>query len=127
MSRKIRLAVVGLGNCASSLIQGIEYYKDAGDDEQIPGLMHANFGGYHVKDIDIVAVFDVNSNKVGKDISEAVKPETYIESKKVAKQGGNVAKVAMQELEARTGKKVVTALNAKQTLLAKKKSEDNNE
>jgi len=62
-----------------------------------------------------------------KDISEAVKPETYIESKKVAKQGGNVAKVAMQELEARTGKKVVTALNAKQTLLAKKKSEDNNE
>lgn len=70
--RKIKLAVVGLGNCASSLIQGIEYYKNAADDEYIPGLMHANFGGYHVKDIDIVAVFDVNSNKVGKDVSEAV-------------------------------------------------------
>ena len=71
-NRKIKLAVVGLGNCASSLIQGIEYYKDAGDDDHIPGLMHANFGGYHIKDIEIVAVFDVNSNKVGKDVSEAV-------------------------------------------------------
>ena len=48
MDRKIKLAVVGVGNCASSLIQGIEYYKDAGDDESIPGLMHANFGGYHI-------------------------------------------------------------------------------
>lgn len=72
MSNKIKLAIVGLGNCASSLIQGIEYYKNAADDEYIPGLMHANFGGYHVRDIEIVAVFDVNSNKVGKDISEAV-------------------------------------------------------
>src|ERR1035437_1730395 len=62
-----------------------------------------------------------------KDISEVVKPETYVESKKVAKQGGNVAKVARQELEARTGKKVVSALNAKQTLLEKKKLEGNNE
>ena len=62
-----------------------------------------------------------------KDISEAVNPQTYVESKKVAKQGGNVAKVARQELEARTGKKVVTALNAKQTLLEKKKSESTNE
>jgi hypothetical protein len=62
-----------------------------------------------------------------KDISEAVKPESYVESKKVAKQGGNVAKVARQELEARTGKKVVSALNAKQTLLEKKKLEGNNE
>ena len=62
-----------------------------------------------------------------KDISEAVNPETYVESKKVAKQGGNVAKVARQELETRTGKKVVTALNAKQTLLEKKKSKSNNE
>lgn len=70
--RTIKLAVVGLGNCASSLIQGIEYYKNAADDEYIPGLMHANFGGYHVKDIEIVAVFDVNSGKVGKDVSEAV-------------------------------------------------------
>lgn len=70
--RTIKLAIVGLGNCASSLIQGIEYYKNAADDEYIPGLMHANFGGYHVKDIEVVAVFDVNSDKVGKDVSEAV-------------------------------------------------------
>ncbi len=71
-NNKIKLAVVGLGNCASSLIQGIEYYKNAADDEYIPGLMHANFGGYHIKDIEIVAAFDVNENKVGKDVAEAM-------------------------------------------------------
>ncbi len=71
-NRTIKLAVVGLGNCASSLIQGIEYYKDAGDNEDIPGLMHANFGGYHLKDIEIVAAFDVNKNKVGKDVADAI-------------------------------------------------------
>ncbi|MDQ6986002.1 MAG: inositol-3-phosphate synthase [Candidatus Dojkabacteria bacterium] len=72
---KIKIAIVGLGNCASSLIQGIEYYKDAKDDEFIPGLMHTNFGGYHIKDIEVVSAFDVNSNKVGKDISEAIYAE----------------------------------------------------
>ncbi len=72
MERKIKLAVVGVGNCASSLIQGIEYYKDARDDEFIPGLMHANFGGYHIRDIEIVAAFDVNADKVGKDVAEAI-------------------------------------------------------
>ncbi|HNV10782.1 MAG TPA: inositol-3-phosphate synthase, partial [Propionibacteriaceae bacterium] len=72
MDRKIKLAVVGVGNCASSLIQGIEFYKDARDDEDIPGLMHANFGGYHVRDIEIVAAFDVNADKVGKDVAEAI-------------------------------------------------------
>lgn len=72
MGRKIKLAVVGMGNCASSLIQGIEYYKDAPDDQAIPGLMHANFGGYHVGDIEIVTAFDVNSDKVGKDVAEAI-------------------------------------------------------
>ncbi len=69
---KIKIAIVGLGNCASSLLQGIEYYKDSKDDGFIPGLMHVNFGGYHIKDIEIVAVFDVNTNKVGKDVSEAM-------------------------------------------------------
>lgn len=72
MDRKIKLAIVGVGNCASSLIQGIEYYKDAADDAFIPGLMHANFGGYHVRDIEVVAAFDVNSDKVGKDVAEAI-------------------------------------------------------
>jgi myo-inositol-1-phosphate synthase len=69
---KIKIAIVGLGNCASSLIQGIEYYKDAKDSGFIPGLMHVNFGGYHIRDIEIVAAFDVNNAKVGKDVSEAI-------------------------------------------------------
>ena len=72
MDRKIKLAGVGVGNCASSLIQGIEYYKDARDDAFIPGLMHANFGGYRIRDIEIVAAFDVNADKVGSDVAEAI-------------------------------------------------------
>ena len=72
MDRTIKIAVVGVGNCASSLIQGITYYRDAGDDEFIPGLMHANFGGYHIRDIEVVAAFDVNADKVGRDVAEAI-------------------------------------------------------
>ncbi|MFQ6135755.1 MAG: inositol-3-phosphate synthase [Candidatus Hydrothermarchaeales archaeon] len=71
MSR-VRVAIVGVGNCASSLVQGIEYYKDAKDDEFVPGLMHVNLGGYHVKDIEFSAAFDINKTKVGKDLSEAI-------------------------------------------------------
>jgi len=70
--KKIRVAIIGVGNCASSLVQGIEYYKDAKDDEFVPGVMHTNFGGYHIRDIEVVAAFDVNSNKVGKDVAEAI-------------------------------------------------------
>jgi myo-inositol-1-phosphate synthase len=66
------VAVVGIGNCASALVQGVEYYRNANDDDEIPGLMHVNFGGYHIKDIEFVAAFDVNTNKIGKDLSEAV-------------------------------------------------------
>lgn len=69
---KIKVAIVGVGNCASSLVQGIHYYKDAKDDEFVPGVMHVNFGGYHIRDIEVVAAFDVNSNKVGKDVAEAI-------------------------------------------------------
>ncbi|HEY5805759.1 MAG TPA: inositol-3-phosphate synthase [Candidatus Saccharimonadales bacterium] len=69
---KIKVAIVGVGNCASSLVQGIHYYKDARDDEFVPGVMHVNFGGYHIRDIEVVAAFDVNSNKVGKDVAEAI-------------------------------------------------------
>ncbi len=72
MTGKIKVAIAGLGNCASSIIQGIYYYKDAPDDTEIPGLMHVRFGGYHVSDLEIVAVFEVNKHKIGKDVSEAI-------------------------------------------------------
>ncbi|MEM3551329.1 MAG: inositol-3-phosphate synthase [Candidatus Bathyarchaeia archaeon] len=69
---EIRVAIVGVGNSASALIQGVEYYKNVGAEATVPGLMHVNFGGYHIKDLKFVAAFDVNKNKVGKDLSEAV-------------------------------------------------------
>ncbi len=78
---KIRVAIVGVGNCASSLVQGRYYYENAADDEFVPGLMHVNLGGYHVRDIDFVAAFDIDKNKVGKDLSQAIytKPNnTYV-------------------------------------------------
>ncbi|HET7028032.1 MAG TPA: inositol-3-phosphate synthase [Candidatus Limnocylindrales bacterium] len=70
--RKIRVAIVGVGNCASSLVQGRTYYENAKDDELVPGLMHVNLGGYHIRDIEFVAAFDVDRTKVGKDLSEAI-------------------------------------------------------
>ena len=69
---KVRVAIVGVGNCANSFIQGVEYYKDADPAEQVPGLMHVDLGGYHVRDIEFVAAFDIDSEKVGKDLSEAI-------------------------------------------------------
>ncbi len=69
---KVRVAIVGVGNCASSLVQGRYYYENARDDEFIPGLMHVNLGGYHIRDIEFVAAFDVDKEKVGKDLSEAI-------------------------------------------------------
>jgi myo-inositol-1-phosphate synthase len=71
-SKKVRVAIIGVGNCACSLVQGVEYYKNAADDTEIPGLMHANLGGYHVRDIEFSAAFDVVSTKVGLDLSEAI-------------------------------------------------------
>ena len=70
--RKIRVAIVGVGNCASSLVQGRYYYADAAETDLVPGLMHVNLGGYHVRDIEFVAAFDVDRTKVGKDLSEAI-------------------------------------------------------
>lgn len=70
--KKVRVAIIGVGNCANSLIQGVHYYKDAADDAEIPGLMHATVGGYHVRDIEFTAAFDVVKGKVGKDLSEAM-------------------------------------------------------
>ena len=69
---KINVAIIGVGNCASSLVQGVHYYRDAKDDEFVPGLMHVNLGGYHVSDIDFVAAFDIDKNKVGKDLAQAI-------------------------------------------------------
>ncbi len=69
---KVRVAIIGAGNCASSFVQGIQFYKDAKDEDQIPGLMHANLGGYRVRDIEFSAAFDVVDTKVGKDLSEAI-------------------------------------------------------
>jgi myo-inositol-1-phosphate synthase len=69
---RVRVALVGVGNCANSLLQGVEYYKDAPDDQFVPGLMHVNLGGYHVRDIEFTAAFDVTTDKVGKDLADAI-------------------------------------------------------
>ncbi len=68
----VRIAIVGLGNCASSLVQGLEYYKDADPTQRVPGLMHVELGGYHIRDVEVVAAFDVDAKKVGMDVSEAI-------------------------------------------------------
>ena len=69
---KVRVAIVGVGNCANSFIQGVQYYKDADPADEVPGLMHVDLGGYHVRDVEFVAAFDIDSEKVGKDLSEAI-------------------------------------------------------
>ena len=68
----VRVAIVGVGNCASSLVQGVEYYKDADPASRVPGLMHVTFGPYHVRDVEFVAAFDVDAKKVGRDLAEAI-------------------------------------------------------
>ncbi len=70
--KKVRVAIIGVGNCASSLVQGVEYYKNAPDDASVPGLMHVNLGGYHVSDIEFTLGIDVVDTKVGKDLSDAI-------------------------------------------------------
>jgi myo-inositol-1-phosphate synthase len=72
MSNKIRVAIAGVGNCASSLIQGIEYYRNADPSDTVPGLMHVTLGGYHVSDVEFVAAFDVDATKVGLDLGKAI-------------------------------------------------------
>ncbi len=69
---KINVAIIGVGNCASSLVQGVYYYRDAVENAPVPGLMHVNLGGYHISDINFVAAFDIDKNKVGKDIAKAI-------------------------------------------------------
>src|SRR5512136_1988796 len=72
MPGTINVAIIGVGNCASSLVQGVHYYRDAKEDDVVPGLMHVNLGGYHIRDIKFVAAIDIDKNKVGKDLSEAI-------------------------------------------------------
>jgi myo-inositol-1-phosphate synthase len=71
-TEKVRVAIVGVGNCASAFVQGVHYYKDADPAERVPGLMHVDLGGYHVSDIEFTAAFDIDAEKVGKDLSEAI-------------------------------------------------------
>jgi len=85
----INVAIIGVGNCASSLVQGVHYYKDTKEDEFVPGLMHVNVGGYHISDINFVAAFDIDKNKVGKDLAQAIfiKPNNTIKFCDVPKTG----------------------------------------
>jgi myo-inositol-1-phosphate synthase len=91
---KVRVALVGVGNCANSLLQGVEYYKDAPDEEFVPGLMHVNLGGYHIRDIEFTAAFDVTTDKVGKDLSKAIwaHPNDTIKFADVPKTGVKVSR-----------------------------------
>jgi myo-inositol-1-phosphate synthase len=86
---RINVAIIGAGNCASSLVQGVHYYKKAKEDEFVPGLMHVNLGGYHIADINFVAAFDIDKNKVGKDLAQAIftKPNNTIKFCDVPKTG----------------------------------------
>jgi myo-inositol-1-phosphate synthase len=69
---KVRVAIIGVGNCASSFVQGVQYYRDADQTQNVPGLMHVDLGGYHIRDIEFSAAFDIDADKVGKDLSEAI-------------------------------------------------------
>jgi myo-inositol-1-phosphate synthase len=91
---KVRAAIIGVGNCASSLVQGVEYYKNAKPDDFIPGLMHVDLGGYHVSDVEFVAAFDVDQTKVGQDLSEAIfaGPNNTYKFANVPKSGVTVAR-----------------------------------
>jgi myo-inositol-1-phosphate synthase len=88
-TESVRVAIVGVGNCANSLVQGVQYYKDAPDDQFVPGLMHVNLGGYHVRDIEFTAAFDVTADKVGKDLADAIwaHPNDTIKFAEVPKTG----------------------------------------
>ncbi len=86
---KVRVAIIGVGNCASSFVQGVEFYKNAKDNELVPGLMHVNLGGYHISDIEFSAAIDIDKNKVGQDLADAIfkKPNNTFKFCKVPKTG----------------------------------------
>ncbi len=91
---RVRVAIIGVGNCANSLLQGVEYYKDADPEQFVPGLMHVDLGGYHVRDIEFTAAFDVTTDKVGKELSEAIwaRPNDTIKFADVPKTGIKVSR-----------------------------------
>jgi myo-inositol-1-phosphate synthase len=91
---KVRVALIGVGNCANSLVQGVEYYKDAAPDEFVPGLMHVDLGGYHIRDVEFTAAFDVTTDKVGKDLADAIwaHPNNTIKFADVPKTGITVSR-----------------------------------
>lgn len=90
----VKVAIIGVGNCANSFLQGLEYYANAPDDEQIPGLMHTRLGGYHVRDVEVVAAFDVTEHKVGLDLADAMWafPNDTIKFADVSETGVNVSR-----------------------------------
>src|SRR5262245_54512694 len=90
---KVRVAIIGVGNCANSLLQGVEYYKDADRGDTVPGLMHVDLGGYHISDIEFVAAFDVVKGKVGVDLADAIwaHPNDTIKFASVKKTGVTVS------------------------------------
>ena len=90
----VRIAIVGVGNCASSLVQGLTYYRDADPSDDVPGLMHVELGGYHVRDVEVVAAFDVDAKKVGRDVAEAIftEPNNTIRFSDVAPLGVDVSR-----------------------------------
>ena len=89
---KVRVAIIGVGNCASSFVQGIRYYRDADPKESIPGLMHVDLGGYHVRDIEFSAAFDIDREKVGKDLSKAI----FAGQNNTLKLGGDVPNLGVE-------------------------------
>src|SRR6266550_3729180 len=93
-SRRIRVAIIGVGNCASSLVQGVHYYRNAKTGDPIPGIMHVDLGGYHTRDVEFVAAFDVDKNKVGKDLADAIyaKPNNTYRFADVPKTGVKVSR-----------------------------------
>jgi len=106
----INVAIIGVGNCASSLVQGVYYYRNAKEDESIPGLMHVTLGGYHVSDINFVAAFDIDKNKVGKDLSKAiyVRPNNTFKFCDVPKSGVKVERGMVHDGLGKYLSKVIT-------------------
>jgi len=123
---KVNVAIVGVGNCASSLVQGIEYYKNAREGEFVPGLMHVNFGGYHIRDVNFVAAFDIDANKVGKDLAEAIftPPNCTIKFSDVPKLGVEVMKGSVLDGLGKYLKPVVPVDRTQREVNVKKVLED---